>query len=311
MRSEKSIIALMLSPFVWQNKKGDIRMLISEPPIHVSPSLARVFGFNEAAVIQEIHFWLNPNVTPHFSLYHKDGRYWIPDVFDQLFQKFSFWDEDTIAYMCAAFEQSGILMMLEVEDPSQSFGKIIYHTLNYDVLREMSSAKPMPTSPFIGSILGEPVLDMGSNFDPAANENINIQSSFLVRIHKSAPDVYVMEVQDSPPFLMSELLLELEARPEKVEYQLPIEDLSHKGAQHKEEANETMPGGLPSKDLICHFPKIGDVELKAFVWGDTTLYKIVMVTFQMNILEEIFSFCETHKASRMVIFADNVDELGI
>jgi hypothetical protein len=280
-------------------------------------------------------FGLIPIVSPHFSPYFKEGRYWVPDIFDQLYQKFFFWDEDTIAYMCAEFEQSGILMMLEVEDPSQSSGKIIYHTLNYDVLREMSGVKPMPASPFIDDILGESVLDMGSTFDPAANENIKMQSFFSAKIHKKTFDVYAMEAQDLPHFLACELLLEIQARPEKaedrlpvdgqtsvgsqppadsqllVENKLPVEDRFSNKAVQKEAGAEPTLDGLPTREVICHFPKINDVELKEFVWGDTVLYGILMVTFQMNVLEQLFLFCETHKASKLLIFADNVDELGI
>lgn len=257
-------------------------MLISEPPIHVPPSLARVFGFNEAAVIQEIHFWLNPNVGHHFSPYFKDNRYWVPDIFEHLYQKFSFWDEDTIAYMCAEFEQAGILMMREGENSSQGLGTIIYHTLNYEVLREMIGENPGPSSSSID--------EMVPTLDPAANENINTQSFFLVEIHKRAPDVYAMEVQDLPHFLACELFLEI---------------------QDRAEGDECLLDGFQSREVICHFPKIADAQLKEFIWGDATLYKIIMVTFQMNILEEIFSFCEAHKASKMLIFADNDDELGI
>lgn len=257
-------------------------MLISEPPIHVPPSLARVFGFNEAAVIQEIHFWLNPNVGHHFSPYFKEGRYWIPDIFEHLYQKFPFWDEDTIAYMCAAFEQSGILMMREGENSSQGLGAITYHTINYEVLREMIGENPGPSS----SSIEERV----PTVNPAANENINTQSFFLAETHKRAPDVYAMETQDLPHFLACELLLEI---------------------QDRTEGDECLPDGFQPREVICHFPKIADAQLKEFIWGDATLYKIVMVTFQINILEKIFSFCEAHKASKMVIFADNNDELKI
>ena len=322
-------------------------MLISEPPIHVPPSLAKVFGFNEAAVIQEIHFWLNPNVSPHFSPYFKEGRYWIPDIFDQLYQKFFFWDEDTIAYMCAEFEQSGILMVLKAEDPSQNSDKITYHTLNYEILREMSGVASVPASSFVddiprtstldwesavykgtifdksstfnkGSILGrESTFDGASTLDHAANENINMQSFFMAEIHKRGPDVYAMEVQDLPHFLACELLLEIQDRPKAegrlpIDEQSPVENLSLKEALQKEAWDEPMSGGLPSREVICHFPKIdNDVQLKEFVWGDAILYRIVMVTFQMNILNQLFLFCETHKASKLVIFADNADELEI
>jgi hypothetical protein len=289
-------------------------MLISDLPIYVPPSLSRVFGFNEAAVIQEIHFWLNPNVSPHFSPYFKDGRYWVPEIFEHLYQKFSFWDEDTISYMCAEFEQSGILMRLNVKNSLQDLGTITYHTLNYEVLRKMIGAKPVPASSSMDE--GRPTHDL------AANKNINTQSSFSVETHKRAPDVYAMEVQDFHHFLACELLLEIQDRTEKVDGQPPVDDRLPVDAQlpvhttskkplEKEEMHESLPDGLLLMEVICHFPKIFDVQLKEFIWGDITLYKIVMVTFQMNVLEQLFSFCEAHKASKLVIFADNDDELGV
>jgi|GEM_PF-1083965 len=292
-------------------------MLIAEPPIYVLPSLAKIFGFNEAAVIQEIHFWLNPNVGPHFSPYFQDGRYWVPDIFEHLYQKFIFWDEDTIAYICASFEQSGILMKLEVENSSTNSGPITYHTLNYEVLREKSGLKPVPASFSIDDILGvsdldwDPILD-----DNAANENINMQSYFEAEIHKNAPDVYTMEAQDSFHFLGYELVLEIQDRLEPVESRPPINDPSlvsdvSKKELIKEKEGKVLPNGLPLREVICQFPKIFDAKLKEFIWGDVVLYKIVMTTFQMNVLEQLFLFCEEHEASKMVIFADNDDELKV
>lgn len=297
-------------------------MLISEPPIHVPPSLAGVFGFNEAAVIQTIHFWLTPNVSPHFIPYFKEGRYWVPDIFDHLYQKFYFWDEDTIAYMCAEFEQSGILMMLKVEDPLQSSGMIIYHTLSYEVLREKSGLKPVPTSSHVDENFVESILDMGatfdkeSTFDSAANENINMPSFFTAKIHKRGAEVYVMEIQGVPHFLACELLLEIQDRTAKandrppVDIQPSVHLISNKTLK-KEIGDESAPDGLPPKEVICHFPQINDLPLKEFIWGDAVLYEIVMVTFQMNALEHLFSFCKAHKASKLVIYADNDDELVI
>ena len=251
-------------------------MLMAELPIQVPPTLARVFGFNEAAVIQTIRFWLDPNSHPYSALHFQDGCYWIPDLFEHLYQKFPFWDEDEIAYMGAKFEQSGILMVLQ--DTSQGLGesreKITYHTLNPDLLNENSAAtvKLVPAVPFINDIL------------PSANENARAQSSFAAEVHRRGENVYALEVQDTGHFLACELFLEIQ------------------------KAGEALRAGeLPSREVFCHFPKIDDERLKEFVWNDPTLQKILMGVFQMSILKQLFLFCEAHTASKLVIFTDDAE----
>ena len=286
-------------------------MLIVEPPIHISPSLALAFGFNEAAVIQEIHFWLNPNVSPHFSPYFKEGRYWAPDIFSHLCQRFFFWEVDMIAYMCAGFEQSGILMVMETENPLSDSEMTKYYTLNYEVLREKSGVKPLPVlfsadeDLDTSSSLGDPIMSGEADSSPAANENINTGSSFTATIHQRGFDVYVMEIQDSPHFLACELLLELQDMPEEAL------DRSFTDGKSIEERKEAVPEELPLREAVCHFPRVADAQLKEFIWEDPVLYKIVMVTFQMNALDQLFSFCAMHKVLRLSIFADNPGDLKI
>lgn len=286
-------------------------MLIVEPPIHISPSLALAFGFNEAAVIQEIHFWLNPNVSPHFSPYFKKGRYWAPDIFSHLCQRFFFWEVDMIAYMCAGFEQSGILMVMETENPLSDSEMTKYYTLNYEILREKSGVKPFPVltcadeDPDMPSSPEDPVMSGETDSSLAANGNINMGSSFTATIHQRGFDVYAMEIQDSPQFLACELLLEIQDMPEKVT------DRSFAGGKCTEEGKGAVPKELSLREAVCHFPRVADAQLKEFIWEDPVLYKIVMVTFQMNALDQLFSFCATHKALRLSIFADNVGDLKI
>ena len=251
-------------------------MLMAELPIQVPPALARVFGFNEAAVIQTIQFWLDPNSHPYFALHFKDDRYWIPDLFEHLYQKFSFWDEEEIAYMGAKFEQSGILMVLP--DTSQGFGesmgKITYHTLNLDLLNanNVAAVKLVPAAPFINDIL------------PSANENANTQSSFAAEVHRRGETIYALEVQDTVHFLACELFLEIQ------------------------EAGDALRADeLPSREVFCHFPKIDDEQLKESIWNDPTLHEILMGVFQMSILKQLFLFCEAHTASKLVIFTDDAE----
>jgi hypothetical protein len=68
-----------------------------------------------------------------------------------------------------------------------------------------------------------------------------------------------------------------------------------------------------SGTVICHFPAIADEQLKKFVEEDETLYGMIMVQFQMKVLEQLLLFCANHYASRLIIYTDDeqAEELGI
>ena len=65
--------------------------------------------------------------------------------------------------------------------------------------------------------------------------------------------------------------------------------------------------------VICHLPQIDDEMLLEFVSQDETLYGIVMIQFQMKLLQQLLKFCLNHLASRLVIYTDDdqADDLGI
>ncbi len=163
-------------------------LLIAEPPFQVLPALAEAVGFNEAAVIQVIHYWLNPEGDAHF----KDNRYWVENVFNRLYQRFFFWDEDTIGYILAELEQSGILIAL------QESNEMTYHTIDSARLkgRDGAPVKLVPVAPFIQDIL------------PKANKNR--RPSFRAEVHVKGNNLYVMEAQDLAHFLACELVLEIQ-----------------------------------------------------------------------------------------------------
>lgn len=279
-------------------------MLIPEPPIYVSPSLAMVFGFNEAAVIQELHFWLNPDLNS-FNLYLREGQYWIPNLLKHLCQKFFFWDEESIKYMCSEFEQLGIFMVMDVEDSSKGADRITrYHTLNYDVLRSMGGVSVIPVSitASSSSFATEDLMTMLDNLDHLASEAHSHQtphkkSSFKTQTHEKAPGVYVLEAQDPSHFLETSLLLELQDQSSSTPT-TPLED-------------GPISGDLPLKEAICHLPEVCDDRFKKFIWEDPVLYKIIRTMFQMKVLDQVFLFCESHKASRLVVFSDNDNDLSI
>jgi hypothetical protein len=110
-------------------------------------------------------------------------------------------------------------------------------------------------------------------------------SCFCAEIHSRGPNLYEMSIKDSHYSLKCDLILEVEKA---------IDELA-------------------SGTVICHFPIINGEQLKEFVEEDETLFGMIMIQFQMKILEQLFLFSANHYASELMIFVDDdqADELGI
>jgi hypothetical protein len=255
--------------------------LIPEPPIQVLPALAEAVGFNEATAIQIIHFWINPRFNRTFM----EGRYWVENLPGQLSQRFSFWDVETIGYMVANLEQSGILMALSNSSSNsvKDSGGVTYHTLDYDLLRKIAPARHVP--------------DLPQNIPPLQEANTNKSPSFTTELQEKGDNIYAMVAQDLAHFLECELILEIQ------EKELDPEEAEDGLAQNKEKGRE----------VICHFPSIDDGKFKELILGDQTLYGTLMIRFQIKIMNQLFLFCAAHHAGTLVIFTDDVhgEELEI
>ena len=62
-------------------------LLINEPPLQVLPSLAQKIGLNEAIIVQQVHYWLNPKFNKNYF----EGRNWVWNTYEQWQQQFPFW----------------------------------------------------------------------------------------------------------------------------------------------------------------------------------------------------------------------------
>lgn len=120
---------------------------------------------------------------------------------------------------------------------------------------------------------------------PQETASNNVRASFSAEVHVKGPYLYEMILQDPPHYLACDLILEIE------------------------ENNQ----GYEERTVICHFPTLSNEELSDFVEGDEALRDMIMVQFQMKILEQLLLFCASHYASTLVIFADDAqaDDLGV
>lgn len=105
------------------------QLLINEPPLQVLPTLAQKIGLNEAIILQQVHYWLDPR---HNKNYFED-RYWVRNTYEQWQTQFPFWAMNTIRRTVANLEETGLLMSFVTRD----FKKLKYYSLNYAQLEQL------------------------------------------------------------------------------------------------------------------------------------------------------------------------------
>ena len=119
------------------------QLLINEPPLQILPTLAKTIGLNEAIVLQQVHYWLNPQFNKNFF----EERYWVYNTFTQWHQQFQFWSKKTIKRTIANLEESGLLISFV----TIGFKRTKYYTLDYDLLKKVSFSES--NIPFLDSVL--------------------------------------------------------------------------------------------------------------------------------------------------------------
>jgi len=115
--------------------------------------------------------------------------------------------------------------------------------------------------------------------------NSDATAPFTAKVRLRGPWLYEMAVRDTSHYLKCNLTLEVE-----------------------EAQNEIELGRV-----VCHFPAILDKQLSAFVEEDETLHGMIMIQFQMKIMEQLLLFCGDYSVSHLVIYTDDehAEELGI
>lgn len=109
-------------------------LLINEPPLQVLPTLAKTIGLNEAIILQQVHYWLNPQLNKNIF----EGRHWVHNTFNQWEQQFAFWSKKTIMRTIAILEDAGFLISFVTRD----FKKTKYYTLDYGALNRVCPSDP-------------------------------------------------------------------------------------------------------------------------------------------------------------------------
>ena len=106
------------------------QLLINEPPIQVSPTLARELGLNGAIVLQQVHYWLNLQ----FSRCLIEDHYWVRYTPEHWERQFSFWDPKTLQRAIHQLEKLEILVSW-VDNGSD---ETTYYTIDYSTLNKVT-----------------------------------------------------------------------------------------------------------------------------------------------------------------------------
>lgn len=108
------------------------KLLISEHPLQVLPSLAVAIGLNEAIVLQQIHYWLAK------ASFKKNGHTWVYNTVTQWQAQFPFWSDNTVRRTLANLKQRGLLVGECLG--SNGFDKTMYYRIDYKVLDSLDDA---------------------------------------------------------------------------------------------------------------------------------------------------------------------------
>ncbi|WP_071394807.1 conserved phage C-terminal domain-containing protein [Bacillus tuaregi] len=100
------------------------RLLISEKPLMVIPSLAQKIGLNEAIILQQIHYWLQ------ISQHHNEGRKWVFNTYKDWQLQFPFWSESTIKRTIKSLEEQGYVISANFN--RFKMDKTKWYTIDYE-----------------------------------------------------------------------------------------------------------------------------------------------------------------------------------
>jgi hypothetical protein len=140
----------------------------------------------------------------------------------------------------------------------------------------------MPPSPSEDVADSSPLKPLQSNgiSSPIQKSEPSPRHYFTAEVRKRSPYDFVMAAHDPFHFLHCELPLKFEQSEEAL-------------------------------SLVCQFPTVCDEELIEFVEEDEDLLGIVLITFHMHILQNLFSFCAAHKVKNLIIKATEEQFKGL
>jgi len=111
---------------------GSHRLLISEPPLQVLPSLAVRIGLGEAMVLQQIHYWLGKSNNV------RDGRRWVYNTAVEWQEQFPFWSVSTMRRILASLRSLGLLVATD-EFNASKMDSTLWYSIDYNAFANLDT----------------------------------------------------------------------------------------------------------------------------------------------------------------------------
>jgi len=116
-------------------------LLINEPPLTVSPTLATILGLEEAIVIQQLHYWLG-NIKNAGRV--ENGEKWVYNTYEEWQEgNFPFWSVDKIQRLFLKLEKQGVVISAQLDAKSRDMKK--FYRINYEAVCAMHDSILRPS----------------------------------------------------------------------------------------------------------------------------------------------------------------------
>ncbi|MGL4341232.1 MAG: hypothetical protein ACRCSZ_02275 [Lactococcus lactis] len=107
------------------------KLLIEESPLIVLPTLVKAIGINSAMILQQIHYFLNPEHNKNFH----DGKYWVYKTLSDWQKKFDFLGRTTIRKCIKEMEDSNIIYSANLNKDKRDQTK--WYSINYEEMEKI------------------------------------------------------------------------------------------------------------------------------------------------------------------------------
>lgn len=101
----------------------------------ILPKVVAKIGFNEAVILQQIHYWLLKSDKVH------DGRVWTYNTIAQWQKQFSYMSTKTIERTMKSLKNQGVLITGNYN--KENYDKTIWYTIDYDKFYALGFEKPI------------------------------------------------------------------------------------------------------------------------------------------------------------------------
>lgn len=126
------------------------KLLISEPPLIVLPSLAKAIGPNEAIFLQQLHFLLLK------SNHTYKGKKWVYNSYEQWLEVFPFFGRNTLKRLIKDLKSQGLIVCGNFN--KMKLDKTQWYTIDYKKVSTIG-----PKWPYHGAKMGQPQGHFGSS----------------------------------------------------------------------------------------------------------------------------------------------------